>query len=109
MYRKITTKYGELLADVQKDKGQTVILDPKQGFKPVAVVQSTDASAVLQSLQKLGTWFNKRQLLESKGIKILIGEAFVAAVSPPSNSSSEPSPPPVKRGPGRPRLIKDVQ
>jgi hypothetical protein len=117
MLRTITTKYGTLLADVQQDKGQTVIFDgPNNNFKPIAVIGTTDRAEVLRSLQRLGTLFNLRKTLEGKGIKFIGNGAEMPVISAPNAPEKVPekiSNPvaslEVKRRVGRPRKNPEAE
>lgn len=62
MLRVLSTKHGQLIADIQEENGRTVIVDGKS-FQPLVTVQTVSRAKVLKVIRRLSSFMRLKEEL----------------------------------------------
>lgn len=87
MIKVISTRYGQLVAKVNKEQGVTQILN--EDMTSVATVQQISKEGVVRSINLIASFLNRKAMLEANGIRLEAGADQLQSID--SDSFTEES------------------
>ena len=89
MLKVISTQHGQLLAEIDKENGVTLIL-AKQGstLTPVATVASVEKKVVMRAIRRIGTFLKLKATLDAINVSIHVNSPILERKAT-NNSLSE--------------------
>lgn len=79
MIKVLTTKYGQLIAKVDRQAGITTILDGDD-MAPIARVQSVQKEGVVRAINQIASFLRKKQALQEMGVQLEAGAAKLESI-----------------------------
>lgn len=82
MLKVITTRYGQLVAKVNKEAGETQILNEE--MEPVATIKRVTKEDVVKSINQIARFLSMKDVLEQLGIALAPGAYKLHSIDPDS-------------------------
>jgi hypothetical protein len=83
----ITTRYGQLVAKVNKEQQFTQILD--EDMQPVATVRQVTKEGVVKAINQIASFLARKRLLQENGIKLEAGAERLESIDADSFTEDE--------------------